>query len=475
MILMQLIINNRIMKRILIWLAFPLLLSTACNKVLEQKPQTSLDPADAFSTKEGVQAGLIGIYDVFQSGSYWGLRYWVFADLYADNLMHTGTFPSFAQVANKQLLADNVEISNMWNTIYDGINRANGVIFYAAALNDASFNKNAAIAEARALRGIMYFDLLRYFGGTVAGYNKPGGLGVPLYLTPTLKPEDAAPKPRATEAEVYAAILADLDFGIANIPVSNPNGRLNKNAVTAMKARVQLYREQWDDAETLATSVISQFAGSPNGGLVSGAEYITLYLNKNVKPESLWELQFFTDDANSIAFFYYTGATGGRNEITSSSSLANAHEAGDLRRPINVSVASPGPPAVPANKTRKYSRIPGDDNVIMIRLAELYLIRAEARARKTAPDIAGAQADINRIRNRAGLANTTAVTVQQLVDAVEQERRIELAHEGHRFFDVRRYNKLASIGITQSFRALWPIPLREFQTSGGIIAQNPNY
>lgn len=463
------------MKKIIILFLLPVLLNTACTKILDQKPQTALDPSIAFSTKEGVQAGLVGIYDVLQSGSYYGLRYFAFADLYADNLSHTGTFPSFAQIANKQLLADNVEVSNMWNTIYDGINRANNVIFYANAITDASFNKNAAIAEARALRGIMYFDLIRYFGGSPTGYNKPGGLGVPLYLTPTLKPTDAEPKARATEAEVYTAILADLDFAIANIPVSNPNGRLNRNAVIAMKARLQLYREQWDDAETLATTVLSQFQALPNGGLVAGVDYITLFTNKNVKPESVWELQFYTDDANSIAFFYYTGATGGRNEITTSSSLANAHEAGDLRKPINVSVASPGPPPVPANKTRKYSRIAGDDNVILIRLAELYLIRAEARARKAVPDLAGAQSDLNRIRNRAGLANTIAVTVQQLIDAIEQERRIELAHEGHRFFDLRRYNKLSSAGITQTFRALWPIPQREVLTSNGIITQNPNY
>lgn len=463
------------MKKAFIILSLPLLLNTACNKVLDQRPESSLDPQVAFSNKEGVQAGLIGIYDAMQSGNYYGLRYFAFAELYADNLTHTGTFPSFAQIANKQILADNVEVSNMWNTIYNGINRANGVINYANQVNDASFNKNAAIAEARALRGVMYFDLIRYFGGSPNGYNKSGGLGVPLYLTPTLTPQDAEPKPRATEAEVYAAILADLDFAIANMPTTNPNGRLTKNAVTALKARVQLYREQWEDAEALATSVLSQFQSSPNGGLVAGADYITLYLNKNVKPESLWELQFFTDDANSIAFFYYTAGTGGRNEITTSTSLANAHEAGDLRRPVNVSVASAGPPAVPANKTRKYSRIAGDDNVILIRLAELYLIRAEARARKATPDIAGAQADINRIRNRAGLPNTTAITVQELIDAIEQERRIELAHEGHRFFDLRRYNKLATVGITQPFRALWPIPQREVQTSGGIIAQNPNY
>jgi hypothetical protein len=163
---------------------------------------------------------------------------------------------------------------------------------------------------------------------------------------------------------------------------------------------------------------------------------------------------------------------GGRNEITSSASLNSAHEAGDIRKPINVTVASPG---IPANKTRKFSRVPGDDNIILIRLAELYLIRSEARARKPTPDITGSQNDLNVIRNRAGLSNTTATTVTDLISAIKRERRVELAHEGHRWFDIRRYNSIGDVGITESFRALWPIPQRETLTSAGVIAQNPGY
>lgn len=460
------------MKKLLIAVTLTGVLFTSCKKILDQKPQTSLDATTAFTTKEGVQAGLIGIYDALQSGNYYGLRYFAFADLYADNISHTGTFPSFAQIANKQILADNVEVSNMWNTIYNGINRANNVIASAAKINDASFNKDAAIAEAKTLRGLMYFDLLRYFGGSPNGYNKGSGLGVPIFTTPTLTPADAEPKARASETEVLALIDADLNAGIAGLPTSAPNGRLNKNAANALKARLALYKENFTDAETFATAVLSQYTSSPNGGLVAGADYATLYLNKNVKPESIFELQYFSDDANSIAFFYYSAGTGGRNEITSSSSLSNAHEAGDLRKPINVTVAAAG---IPANKTRKYSRISGDDNVILIRLAELYLIRAEARARKAAPDLTGALDDLNRIRTRAGLTPSVAATPADIVTAVKQERRIELAHEGHRFFDLRRYNDLATIGVTNPNFTRWPIPQREVQTSNNVVAQNPDY
>ena len=444
----------------------------SCSKVLDQQPQASLSPETAFSTRTGVEAGLLGIYDGFQNADYYGLAIWIYADLYADNLTHTGTFPTFAQMANKQLLTDNTNIGAMWNRIYNTINRANNLIVQAEKLNDPAFNKVAAIGEARALRAIAYFDLLRFFGGNTQGYGKTGGAGVPLFTQPTLSPADGAPKPRATEVEIFAQILADLDFAILNVPTTAANGRLTRNAVTAMRARVQLYREQWTDAETMATNVISQFAAQPNGGLIAGVDFANLWLSKNTRPESIWELQYFADDGNSGAFYYYPGANGGRNEITSSSSLALAHEVGDLRRGINVTVAAPG---IPANKTRKFSRTAGDDNIILIRLAELYLIRAEARARKTPSDIAGAQADLNVIRTRAGLAPTTAATTADLILAIQQERRIELAHEGHRWFDLRRYNNYGAVGITEAFRSLWPIPQREVLTSGSIIAQNSGY
>jgi starch-binding outer membrane protein, SusD/RagB family len=90
--------------------------------------------------------------------------------------------------------------------------------------------------------------------------------------------------------------------------------------------------------------------------------------------------------------------------------------------------------------------------------------------------LAGAAADINVIRNRAGLANTTATTLTDLMLAIEKERRVELAHEGHRWFDLRRYNKLSTLpSFTQSFRALWPLPQREITNSGGKIVQNTGY
>ena len=452
------------------------LVNASCQKeVLDQSPQASLPAATAIKDAASVNAAILGIYSSMQSGNYYGLRYQAFADLYADNMSHTGTFPSFAQIVNKAILTDNTEGTNMWNSMYSGINRANLVIAAIPNITDGALNKDQRMAEARALRAMIYFDLIRYWGGSNTGFNKAGGVGVPLRLTPTLTEADAAPTARATEAAVLAQVVADLDYaiGVASFGNTNTNGRISKDAAKALKARVALYMGDYVTAEALATDVIA----SGRYTLTPGATYKDIWANKNTK-ESLWEIQFEPTNSNSIAFFYYTTATGGRNEIATSSSLNNAHEAGDLRKSVNASTQGGSATNL---KTLKYTRVStGDDNVVLFRLSELYLIRAEARALKPSPDLVGSLADINVIRARAGLANSTASTAADLLTAVMQERRIELAHEGHRFFDLKRNNLLATtlssnFSGNNAFRALWPIPQRETLNSGGVIAQNTGY
>lgn len=350
----------------------------------------------------------------------------------------------------------------MWANIYSGINRMNNVINSAPAIEDKALNTSVVLGEARGLRAFQYFNLLRYYGGSETGFNKSDGKGVPLVLKPTLVSADTTPLPRVTEAEVWKQILDDLQFAEDNLPTNNGGlGRLNKRSARALKARAYLYRGEWSQAEVVADSVITKGGYS----LLTGANYANIWLLQN-SSESIFELLFDASNTNSIAFFYYPTSLGGRNEISSSAALNTAHEANDVRKAVNYT-------ASPAAKTLKFTRVAGTDNVVLLRLAEMYLIRAEARAMQN--KLVDALADLNVIRVRAGLTPSAAATQADLLTAIEKERRIELAHEGHRWFDVRRYNKLTSVGITQPFRALWPIPDREVKTSGNVISQNAGY
>ncbi|QQL49089.1 RagB/SusD family nutrient uptake outer membrane protein [Mucilaginibacter ginkgonis] len=448
------------MKKKFLYIMLPALLSvTACKKTLDQQPQASLDASTAFTTRQGVEAGIVGVYDGVQSTGYMSLNYLIFPDLYADNITWTGTFPTWSQVFNKTILADNTDINTIWNALYSTINKANNIIAAAPNISDPAFAKDRAIGECETIRAMAYFDLVRMFGGGPTGYNQAGGLGVPLRLKPTLTTADATPVARATEADVYTQVLADLDDAIAKLPTSVGTGRVNKYVAQALKARVQLYRQQWADAEALCTSVI---AGPYT--LVSGGSYATIYTSRNTS-ESLWELQYNATDANNIAFYYYPSNLGGRNEVSSATSLRDAFEANDVRKAVNYTTTTP------TAKTLKYTQVtPGIDDVMMMRLAEVYLTRAEARA--MLGNLPGATADLNVIRVRAGIGNTTAVTQADLLTAIRKERRLELAHEGQRHFDLRRYNQT---GIAQTFRNLFPIPQQEVLSSNGVTVQNPGY
>jgi starch-binding outer membrane protein, SusD/RagB family len=435
----------------------------SCEKNIEIDPESALDASAGFKTKQDVEAALMGCYSNLQSANYTGLRYWLLGDLHADILTHVGTFPSFAQFANKTLFPDNTEIANMWLDMYRGIGRCNTVIASAPAVGtkDPSFNARAAAGEARCLRAFHYFNLLKAFGGSPTGYNQAGGLGVSLITTPTLTTADAQPVKRASEAETWNLILADLDSAIASLPTTVGTGRVNRRVATALKARAQLFRGDWASAETLASSVIT------TGGytLMTGANYANQFLSPNLS-ETIWELQFDATNTNQVAFFYYPTANGGRNEVSTSTALNTAHEANDVRKAVNFTTTAP------ASKTLKYSKVGGTDNIQMIRLSEMYLIRSEALAQQNK---VGAIGELNKIRLRSGLAAATDSTQAGLLTALEKERRIEFAHEGHRWFDLRRYNKTNLVGITQTFRNLWPIPQREKDTSKGVIAQNPGY
>ncbi len=440
-----------------------------CTKILDQKPQSSLDAITAFTTPDAINAGILGIYSSMQSSAYYGTDYTILADLEADNLDHTGSYPTYQEVKNRLISPDNTNTTGIWNQIYNGINRANNVIASSQKIKDPAFDKNSALAEAQFLRAFMYFDLMRFFGGTPSGYSSPTGQGIPLVLTPTYTAADAASKPRSSAQAVFAQILSDLDFSIANLPASADLGRATQNAAIATKARVELYLNQFDSAAALAEQIISQYSGaSSNGGLTNS--YAAIYSQKNQLPESIFELQFSATNQNGLYFYYF-----GRDEVASSSSLANAYETGDTRLPVNYYQGTDAS-GNSVNATLKYVLPDGTNNIMLIRLSEIYLIHAEAVLKGSAADMATAQNDLNVVRNRAGLGNTTAATIPDLETAILNENRVEFPHEAHRWFDLRRTGLAAStFNMTDSTKVLWPIPQYEVLTSGNIITQNPGY
>lgn len=430
----------------------------ACDKAVNVEPRNSVSSSTGYATKEDAAAGLLGAYDAVQSTDYQGVGYSSMVELIAGNITHVGTYnTTYGYAGQNLLLPDNVQISNTWNVIYDGINRVNYLLEQSEKITDPAFPKLTTQGEARALRAYHYMNLLGAWGGSENGYGYNGGLGVPLRLTATTAVgEQTAPIARASEADVAAAIRADLDFAITNL-TGNSGTRITKNAALALRARFELWMRKYDDALKYAKQVVSvptDFAGAALTGATA--------------PDAIWQVAFSNTDQNLYAFYWYP-SPGGRNEFDPGQSLVAAHPAGDKRLPINSATS-------PAGTTLKYTRTSTrDDPFNAVRYAEVVLTIAEAAARTG--DLPTATTQLNIIRKRAGLANTQATTAEGLVTDILLQRRLELAYEGIYWFDLRRTNTVqqALPTYTQTFRNLFPLPQREVNLSNNLITQNTGY
>lgn len=436
---------------------------TACDKFLEPEPQANLAPDAVFTDLAGANAAIIGAYGSLTSANYYGLRYAVFADLAADNIAHNGTFPSFSEIKLRNIQPSNVENTNMWAALYQGINRCNNIIEQVPSIVSISdADKQRLIAEAQFLRAYYYFDLVRYWGD------------VPLVLTPTKEASPDLLVSRSSVNTVYDQVKADLNAAEPNLPEVNL-GRATKSVAGALKARLALYRQQWQEASDLADQIITsnRFTLVPN--------YRDVFDIKN-SAESIFEVQFDNTNGNQYAFFFFPTTRGGRNEVGptgAGSTLPTAYEVGDLRKDASISNGQflVDGRMIPAGTGIKYTRAgTGEDNYRAIRYAEVLLIGAEAKAQLN--DLPGALVLINRIRTRAGLPVRTAAelaTKEATLLAIEQERRVELAMEGHRWFDLIRTGRAQQVlNIADSRKLLFPIPFREI-TNNPNLEQNPGY
>lgn len=445
------------MHRSVSWLAAATLLA-ACNSPLDVDPTASIDSETALSTPRGIELVLNGAYSSLQSGNLYGQEEMVFPDLYADNLDFTGTFQTHREFGLRNVTTTNGAILSHWAQTYDGINIANNIIEAVEAVALTPAQHDAFRGEALFIRALNYSILVQYFGD------------VPLVLTPARGVGEESLVSRAPVADVYAQIVTDLTDAIALLAPDRNHGRATQGAAQALLARVYLATGNNAGARDMATAVINNAEYNLN------ANFRSNWTTKNSE-ESIFELQYSINDGNNQSFWFYPQALGGRWGYAPSLDLFNAFEAGDARRDASIQVAGAGAcPTAPCRYADKYHRVAtSDDNVVVLRLAEMYLIRAEANARLAAAEQT-VRDDLDVLRNRAGLADLDPVTVTgaALMDAILQERRVELAFEGHRFFDLKRFGVAAAVLTLLPERLLFPIPQGERDVNINL-SQNPGY
>ena len=441
-------------------LLFSVLLITSCNKKLDTTPTQDIATSAALATNDDVQVALVGAYSALGDRSLYGGRIFLGPDLLANSgeIRWAGTYQQFTQINNKAIPIDNLFVENTWLTAYTAINDVNNVLASLGVLNAAS--KNRVEGEAKFIRGSVYFDLVRVYAKAWNDGTPGSNAGVPIVLTPTTSVTSASKVSRNSVAEVYAQAIKDLTEAEAKLPASN-GFYASKFSAAAMLARIYLQQGDYINAAAAANRVISSKMYTLTA-TYAGA-FPIMYPPAPVAntPEDIFSMQVnASSGANGFQEFY---SANGRGDITINPAHLALYEMGDDRK--NLFYTSGG-----YTFTGKFDNVYG--NVHIIRLAEMYLTRAEANFRLGTAVGATPLNDVNMIRERALLPDL--LIIQLSLASIIKERKLELAFEGFSLHDAKRLK--TSIGVLpyNSPKLVYPIPKREIIVNGSLT-QNEGY
>ena len=463
-------------KKAAIAVILPAVMVTAACDDLALEPYASVSNDAFFATIGDFQAGIIGVYDQISIADYYGRSVHLMSDIMGEDVKQAGSANRYQEFADfeGQVVTGHGYETELWAEGYEAINMINMMMqaeFEAPGGVAADYNQ--IMGEAYALRGLVFFDLVKMYGQHYTFSGGGGHPGVPIVL----EPDVAALPARNTVGEVYAQVISDLSTGISMMNQTRDGSyMMTKEAAQAILSRVYLYMEDWSNAAAMASSVIS----SGKYALVEGQAYLDQFATGG-SSEAIFEIQNTDTDnrgSDSLGGMYRASGYG---DYLPAKDLLNLMDPADIRWGMyKVDPLLTG--AYASYRVNKWPTASNTDNLSVMRLSEVYLNRAEAYARSG--NTAGAQADLNMIRQR-GLASAPAVTAtgQALLDEIAIERRIELGYEGHRIHDLMR-NKMdiTRVDVTGdvAFMAypcnycVLPIPQPETDTNPNMV-QNAGY
>ncbi|MEJ5145492.1 MULTISPECIES: RagB/SusD family nutrient uptake outer membrane protein [unclassified Sphingobacterium] len=451
----------KILKYSYIWTLAVTFTLSSCEKFLEIDPRISTSDQVTINDENSAHTAVRGIYNQLQSDGYYGYTFQTIGFFSGDNIEYTGSQIVNQSLTNHSVRADLPALATAWTAIYNTINRANNVIAKVPALSvTPTFTdavRNQLVGEAYFLRALSYFDLGRTWGG------------VQLVLVPTSSSSNLENLKRSSLADTYRQVLADLIKAEELLPNSTNRIRATRKTVWALRARYHLYREEWKEAITYASKLIDD---KSNYNLLT--PYSSFFAdNASGTNESILELYYTTNVVNTQAYQWQPSTKGGVGWIRPSMgivNLLNNKSIAGTRQSLISKVVLNGVDNWFGNL---YYRTNGTDPAYLIRIAELYLIRAEAYAQDN--DIAKSLADLNVIRKRADIQELNIADKATLLLAIEQENRIEFAFENHRWYDLVRTRRAKTVlGIDEDFRLLLPIPYAQILIDKNL-EQNPQY
>ena len=429
-------------------------LVVGCEDQLEIEPEQAISGDLATTTESNIQNILIGAYDESGQDDGLGGSVQVISDLLGtdEEVTWGGTFLAPAEIKNKSILPDNGFVGAFWNNAYEVINQANIVIDNIAIVTSDPEKRDRIEGEARFLRALNYFELVRFFSS--------GDQGVPLRLSGILDYSGDLSAPRASASSIYGTIISDLEAAIRLLPATN-GFFADQFSAQALLARVQLYLDNYSAARDAANAVIenSDHALSPT--------FAAAFNHDSNNEEDLFAFQVTSQTGdNDLITFYASEGNGGRGgDITINDAyVALFDDPGDER--ANFFYISP------ENGGRLTSKFTNQfGNVPILRLAEMYLIRAQAN-QELGTDVGNPPVDdLNALRLRAGAAPLTGPVTRE---DILRERKLELAFEGFFLYDVKQSRGSVAGRPFDDPKLVLPIPLSEMDTNP-LMEQNPTY
>lgn len=489
-----------------------------CSKnFLEVQPQGQTTEVLALTDPDAAAKLVGGVYNTLYLGGFgsttvgflWALSNDVASDD-SEKGSTPGDFSPLGEIDNFTHTPNNFIFNNIWSGHYSGIVAANKAIDILGKSTIEASAKNRLIGEARFLRGLYYFNLVRFFGGV------PKIISVPLPSEGNSDPLNT----RVSAAEIYAVVLEDLQFAVDNLPLKGDAatqlGRANKGAAQAYLAKAYLYQKNWQKVFDLTNAVITsgKYALVNDYGLIFREKPVGGQGGTN-NSESIFEVQTGVNAAeNGVSLLFSNGqgprGRGGWNDLgfgfnSPTTDLVSVYEGGDTRKNstiifINPTAAgnSPGTvlwdgfriPSKDSVENERYSYKPYHStiaespqvtnnkdskpkNIRLMRYAEVLLMYAEAAAMLGNADGVN---KLNQVRSRANLPATTLSQAN-----VWKERRTELAMEQDRFLDLVRQGRAGTVlrahgkAFVDGKHELFPIPQAQRDLSGGRLTQNNGY
>lgn len=468
-------------------MVFVLLTGSGCEKYLQNTdlPAGTIAGEDAFVSDNSVSAIVTGNFlSLPGSGAFAGgtaTNTGFLTGLYTDELKSIATSNTTAIAFYTNALTN--AQSAYWSNLYAKIYAVNAAIEGIESTSATLYNKNQWLGESYFTRALLYFTLVNFYGDA------------PLALTTNYQVNSALP--RAPQSEVYQQMIKDLKQAQALLNTDYKDGygttttarvRPNKAVATALLAKVYLYAKDWGNAETEATAILTNPAYR-----LSGLTQ-TFIADNGSNKETIWAIANRNDERAYEYGFYNGGmpATVSKDPATTylvlaamSDTLVKSFEPGDGRFTnwVRSTVYTGVTPNITYYFPDKYrSSAVGAERSVYLRMAEQFLIRAEARAQRN--NLTGAAADLDSVRLRAGLPVTTANTQPALLAAIARERKVELFTEfSHRFFDMKRTEVIDDVmanispmkgGTWSHYKQLLPLPINDL-TLNPKLDPNPGY